>query len=320
MPIVSQEFIVRSGNDPAENIIPAGERAMYLDMLLSEYYGKMVRQGSSFCINGVQASLRPFAESLGIDVGLSAEVGIDYVPVTQHSKAAWNNVFKGWSRQKKLQNAMGTQVRYDDLEFGWNATEGVDRGRTSTIYGQGLTDNQSEKLVLIGNSEASGTPPFSPLVGWYSLQDYYNSSYETPAASRNPFTNSDIKTAKWGATPFPQVQTIRTAATSSAGWFETNAGLQIHQSAITESAWQNLPTNQHSLCGVLYISAFIMPDDTVGQIEDDFILTVSISVKSWKSIINYPKRKYRASKAKPSNRRKGVRRSRYYGRRRKSRY
>ena len=285
-------------------------------MLLSEYYGKMVRQGNSFCINGIQASLRPSDASAGIDVGLSVEVGVDYVPTTMHSKTAWRNIFKGWKGQKKLQNAVGTQIRYDDMEFGWNQDEGVSRGRTSIIYGNGLQDTLAEKLVLTGSSQAtSGTN-----IGNYSLQDYYNSSYQTPAPSRNPFTNSDIKEAKWGTTPFPNVQTLRCAATSSAGWHERTTGgisYEIHQQAITESNWSKNPTPAHSLCGVLYASAFVMPDDTAGAVEDDFILTISISVKSWKSLVESPKRTYRSRKAKPSNRAKGVRTSRYYGRRKR---
>ena len=317
MPVVSKDFIVKVSNDPAKNVIDVGQRAMYLDMLLSEYYGKMVRQGNSFCINGIQASLRPSDASAGIDTGMAVEVGVDYVPVTQHSKTAWRNVFKGWRGQKKLSTAIGTQVRYDDLEFGWNDTEGKDRLRTSIIYGSGLADNAAEKMVLTGGSvQSSGTN-----IGTYSLKDYYNSAYETPAPSRDPFTNTDIKAAKWGDTPFPEVQTLRCAATSSAQWFNNDVGggvgLNIHDGAITQSEWAKQPTDSHSLCGVLYISAFVMPDDTIGQIEDEFIMTLSISIKNWTSLAASPKRTYRARKMKPSNRAKGVRTSRYYGRRKR---
>ncbi|AXH75703.1 MAG: putative capsid protein [Cressdnaviricota sp.] len=318
MPIVHKTWTVKNSNDPAQNQIPEGERAIYLDMLLSDYYGKMVRQGNSFCINGIQASLRPFKEAAGIDVGMSAEVGIDYVPTTQHSKQAWRNVFKGWSAQKKLTNAMGSQIRYDDLEFGWNDKEGKNRQRTSTIQGTGLNDTSAEKLTLTGvSAQTSGTT-----VGIYSLQDYYNSAYETPAASRDPFTNSNIKDPKWGSTPFPNVETMRCSATNSAGWFDKDGGipgpgLLVHQNAVTQNNWANLPSNSHSLCGVLYASAFIMPDDTAASIEDEFLLTISISVKSWKSLTASPKRTYRARRMKPSNRAKGVKRGRYYGRRKR---
>lgn len=318
MPVVSQTYLIENSNDPAKNVIPAGERAIYLDMLLSEYYGKMVRQGNSFCINGIQASLRPSESSAGIDVGMSVECGIDYVPTTQHSKTAWRNVFAGWSKQKRLGIAMGDQVRYDDMEFGWNATEGVSRSRTSNIFGQGMADGTGEKLTLTGvSNQTTGAT-----IGNYSLQDYYNSAYETPAPSRDPFTNTDIKQPKWGTTPFPNQETLRCAATSSASWFDKDGGLPgptllVHQGAITQSEWAKQPTDSHALCGVLYASAFVMPDDTAAALADEFVLTISISVKSWKSLTASPKRTYRAKKMKPSNRAKGVRTSRYYGKRKR---
>lgn len=263
---------------------------MYLDMLLSEYYGKMVRQGSSFKIQGVQANLTPDASSLGIDVGMSAEVQIHYVPVTRHSKFAWNQVYKGWRNQKKLATAIGGQVRYDDLEFGWNDEEGADRSRTSTIFGSGMSDSLQEKMVLTGPSVQSA----GVTVGQYSLQDYYNSAYETPEPSKDPFTNTEIKEPKWGATPFPEIQALHCTATSSAQWFEL-PGANIHQGAITMGDIQELPVPCESLCGVLFVEAYIMPDDTAGQFEDDFWLDVTVWVSSWKPLIFHRKRKTRGS-------------------------
>ncbi len=290
MPAVTARFPVHTSNDPAKTVIPQGQGAMYLDMLLSEYYGKMVRQGNSFKIQGIQASLTPDASSLGIDVGMSAEVQIHYVPTTRHSKYAWNQVYKGWRNQKKLATAVGGQVRYDDLEFGWNDEEGHDRQRTSTIFGSGMSDSLQEKLALTGASTASA----GVNVGTYSLQDYYNSSYETPEPSRDPFTNTDIKEPKWGSTPFPEIQALHCTATSSAQWFEI-PGANIHQGAITMGDIQELPVPCESLCGVLFVEAYIMPDDTAGQFEDDFWLDVTIWVSSWKPIVTHRARKSRNS-------------------------
>lgn len=299
MPAVSWTTSVHNMNDPALNGIPAGSRAIYLDMLLSEYYGKMVRQGNSFEIIGIQANLQPDPASLGIDVGLSADVSLNYVPATRHSKFAWNQVYKGWRQQKKLATAIGQQVRYDDFEFGWNPQEGGGtsgasagtRGRTSTIHGQGLGDPNEElpeKLVLTGQSDVSSLLS----VGNYSLQDYYNSAYQTPAASRDPFTNAEIKLPKWGDTPFPATQSMHCTATSTAQWFRDSlTGLDIHQGAITTGDVQAFPTPCHSLCGVLFAEAYIMPDDTLGQFEDDFFLTITIFVKTWKSLLKRSKRR-----------------------------
>lgn len=287
MPAVSQTYEISIQNDPAVNAIAVGKRTMYLDMLLSEYYGKMVRQGSSFKITGIQASLQPDPNSAGIDVGLSAEVVCNYVPVTKHSKFAWNQVYKGWRNQKKLATAVGGQIRYDDLEFGWDKNEGTDRARTSTIFGSGMTDNEQEKLVLIGQSiQTSGIN-----IGQYSLQDYYNSSYETPEPSRDPFTNTDIKEAKWGDTPFPEIQSFHCTATSSAQWFEGDSGLNLHQGAITMGDVQSFPVPVHALCGVLNVEAYVMPDDTAAQLEDDFLLTITVFVSSWKPLVFRSKKK-----------------------------
>jgi hypothetical protein len=279
---------------------------MYLDMLLSEYYGKMVRQGSSFTITGIQASLHPDPAHLaGIDVGLSAEVHIDYVPVTQHSKFAWNQIYKGWRAQKKLATAVGGQIRYDDLEFGWNSAEGVDRGRTSTIFGSGMSDAAQEKLVLTGSSvQTAGV-----VVGQYSMQDYYNSAYETPDPSRDPFTNTDIKDAKWGDTPFPEIQTLHCSASSSAMINETILGADRLSGAITQGPIETLPTPCHSLCGVLQIGAFIMPDDTSAQAEDGFILEITVYVSAWKPLV------FKAKKARRYSRKSS--RGRSYGRNRR---
>lgn len=312
MPAVSQTFQVHIQNDPATNAIDIGDRAIYLDMLLSEYYGKMVRQGNSFSIVGVQASLQPDPASSGIDVGMSAEVVLNYVPVTRHSKFAWNQVYKGWRNQKKLATAIGGQVRYDDMEFGWSKNEGVDRARTSTIFGSGMSDGLEEKLVLIGSStQTAGTD-----VGQYSLQDYYNSAYETPDPSRDPFTNTDIKAAKWGDTPFPEVQSLHCTATSSAVVHEGLLGDGL-AGAITMGEVQTLPVPCHALCGVLEAEAYIMPDDTVSQDEDDFFLTVTIFVQSWKPLV-FHSRKTKWNGRKTSRRNKGGKR-RYYKRSRRRR-
>lgn len=280
---------------------------MYLDMLLSEYYGKMIRQGNTFKIQGIQASLTPDEDSAGIDVGLSAEVQVGYVPSTRHAKFAWNQVYKGWRNQKKLATAIGGQIRYDDMEFGWSPTEGADRARTSTIFGSGMSDTLQEKLVLTGASTASA----GVTVGEYSLQDYYNSAYETPEPSRDPFTNTDIKDPKWGDTPFPEVQMLHCTATSSAQWFrDSGTGLDIHQGAITMGDIQTLPVPCESLCGVLEVNAFIMPDDTLGQFEDDFWLDVTIWVSSWKPLI-FRKKAYRKSRGRSYTRRGKAGRGRY---------
>ena len=237
---------------------------------------------------------------------MSAQVELDYIPVTGHTKVAWNNVFRNWKQQKNLSTAYGSQIRYDDMEFGWDQEIGSGEGtgaraRTSTIA-SAMTDTALEKLVLTGPSvQTSGTT-----IGTFSLQDYYNSAYQTPEASMDPFTGAAIKEPKWGDTPYPEVQTLNCSATSSAQWFDSS-GSNIHQGAITMGPIEKLPIDAHVMCGVMRAKAFIMPDDTIGQLEDDFDLTITIFVKSWSSLVK---------KSRTYSRRKSRRKSRGYSRRR----
>jgi len=310
MPSVTQTFDVSIGNDPAENAIAQGKRIIYLDMLLSEFYGKMVRQGCSFSVTGIQASLAPDPDASGIDVGMSADVSLTYIPTTRHSRFAWNQVYRNWRNQKKLDTAVGSQVRYDDMEFGWDKNEY--ENRTSTIFGTGMGDSGGEeKLTLTGQSIATA----GVNIGQFSLEDYYNSAYETPTASRDPFTNSPIKEPKWGATPYPQPQALSCTATNSAvGWYE---GSNKFSGAIAIGDVQELPQPANVLCGLLYTEAFIMPDDTSSQDEDDFLLTITIFVKSWKSLIQRRKtRKTRGRRTSRSYRGRSKRTYRKYRKRR----
>lgn len=248
-----------------------------LALLLSDYYGRNIRQGNSFKVNGVQAWLRPADLNAleGIDSGVSAAVKFAFIPVTGHSRRAWNNVFKQWKAQKNLTGAVGTQIRYDDMEFAWNS--GLITSRTSTLYSTGLGDSDEESLVLTGAS-TGGTD--------FSLEDYYNSSYETPNASRNHFSNTVIKAPKFGQDPYPAIQNLYCSATNSVN--EVDGALV---SAAADSEMHMLPTPVHVLCGIMEVKAYIMPDDTSVQIEEDMAMDIAVSVVSWKPLVYRPRRK-----------------------------
>lgn len=267
-----------------------------LALLLSEHYGRNIRQGNSFKVNGVQAWLRPadLNNVRGIDVGVSAAVKFAYIPATGHSRRAWNNVFKQWKAQKNLAGAVGTQIRYDDMEFAWSATH--ISGRTSTIYGTGMGDGNTESLVITGTS-TGGTD--------FSLEDYYNSAYEAPSGSRDHFSNSVFKEPKFGDTPFPAIQNVYATATNSAGagvLGENLVGLDPEGlfSAEAHADMTILPTPIHVLCGLLNVQAYIMADDTVDQIEEDMAMDIAISVVSWKPLVYRPRRKPGRRKSKSS--------------------
>lgn len=309
MPIVKVEGIDAS-NDNSPHTANFDVQ-IDLAMLLSEYYGKMIRQGQNFKVDGVQAWLRPADEGIleGTDVGVSAAVKIGYIPTTGHSRKAWNNVFKQWRAQKNLAGAVGPQVRHDDMEFCWEHTFHTDR--TSTIYGGGVGDTTEEKLCLVGSSDASTD---------FCLNDYYNSAYATPPSSKNHFDNSVIKAPKHGSTPFPEPQSLYVSATNSArlgilgdvwdlGLLDlTPEGLT---SAIAMSPMEVWPHPVNVFCGLMRARGFIMPDDTADQLEEDMVLDLAISVKSWTPLV-YKKKTARWMRGRKGSSKKS---SRAYGRR-----
>lgn len=80
---------------------------------------------------------------------------------------------------------------------------------------------------------------------------------------------------------------------------------------------QTLPQPANVLCGLLYAEAFILPDDTSSQDEDDFLLTITVFVKSWKSLLARRKtRKSRRSRKSRSYRGRSKRTYRKYRKRR----
>ncbi len=277
-----------------------------LAVLLSEYYGKNIRQGQTFKINAAQATVRPAAHlaSAGVDVGISTVTTFKHLPTTKHSRKAWNSVFTQWSRQKQLASAVGSAVRYDDMEFAWNSSS-ISAGRTSTIHGQGLAADESvEHLCLTGDS-TEGTD--------FCLSDYYNSLQPAPGPSLNHFDGTTIKASKFGTTKFPESQSFSISGTNStAGDYD---GIDELHAAISMNDVHTFPSPVNVFCGLLRANTFVMPDDTLTQTEEDMEIIFTFFISSFKPLV-YPRRK---GKSRGSSRRKsGSRRSRS-GRRRPQR-
>lgn len=288
-PAITQTFPLSNDNSPDTSNLTD---TIYCDLLLSEHYGKNIRQGQMFVITGAQASIRPanFDQGAGIDVGLSAAVKLEHHPVTRHSRKAWNMVFKQWRGQKALSGKVGAGVRNDDMEFCWTAGQ-QEAGRTSTIYGQGLpsvTEDMTEYLTLNGDS-SQGTD--------FSLRDYYNSAFPAPAASRDHFDNTTVKSDKYGGSPYPNnLATWIHAYNSAAGDF---ADFNEFSSAASAGPINEFPEPLRVLCGLVQVNAYVMPDDTLSQIEEDMELVVTLFVKSWAPLVyRKPRSRKQASKSK----------------------
>lgn len=291
---VQKQFTVVVPDNPQLNIF---DGTVDLAAELSNQLGHEIRQGNTFRVIGMQATIRGYDAGGDLDTGASVVVGAEYLPTTSHSRKAWNNVFQQWSKQKRLAGAVGNQVRYDDMEFAWNANHFVP-GRTSTIF-QDLADNTPEQLVLTGDSTV-GTD--------FSLEDYYNSAYRNEPSSANHFTNTIIKNPKAGSQLYPPIQTFYTSATHSAmvDGSETPDNLG---GAISMNNFQFFPADNHLnvFCGVMRFFGKLMPADTTGQTADELLVTVTVAVEGWTPLV------YKRKKMKPYGRRR-LKRGRKYGR------
>lgn len=293
---VSQTFTVNQGNDPTSPIIAYTDLAL----LLSEYYGKNIRQGNTFNLLGYSAHLSCDSQSDDADTGLSVQGVTQYLPTTKHSRAAWNHQFKRWSRQKQLSGNIGQLVRNDDMEMAWDATG--ETSRTSTIYAGGLGDSDgSEKLVLTGVSSTGSRS---------SLTDMYNSLNPIHDDSKTEF-GGNIKSPKF-LNKFPAVQnfTWTAHASSSFQWSDLQDDLTVadtmeavadsihymgatsHQDMIAFPGDSYIPV----LTGVMKHIYYVLPPDVdTGDnpptAEDDWTLTITWYVKSWTPLV------YRAKKA-----------------------
>lgn len=299
MPMITKDFIVKMSNDPAE---PSLNAQIDLALELSKYYGKEIRQGNTFTVVGAGATLRPSSESTAIDFGISATNYFGFIPTTKHSRRAWNNAFKMWRAQKNLRGGVGQQIRYDDMEFAYHLDH--QNSRTSTVYMQGMGDSDSEYLTLTGGSTETLLSPIT--VGDFSLADFYNSSYPKAGASTVHWDTTVIKEPKAGDL-FPAEQHFQLTATNSNNATEGIILGSKLTAAISMDDLDTFPLPHDVLCGLLNITSYVMPDDTINQFEEEFILTVTIYVKKWKAL------------AYPSKRRKTSRKTSRKGRKPKSR-
>lgn len=306
MPIVSTQWLpISNDNSPHTANL---DTQIDLALLLSEFYGKNIRQGNNFRLKGIQASLRPadYDNSKGVDTGLSVQCQAQFIPTTKHSRDAWNNVFNQWKSQQRLRTELGRQTRYNDMEFCWEASKAT--SRTSSVYSSGIGDASAEDLCLVGQS-SSGTD--------FVLRDYWNSSFAPPPASKDHFDNAVIKEPKMGTTPFPEDQCIHFSAFSSSIMTDyTLAGTDVttYSGSGDSNPMLTLPKVANILCGLMRIQAWVSPDDTAAQIEEDYAIKYTFVVESWKSLCHTSKPYYpRKKKGKKSQKSKS-RRYRSYSR------
>ena len=303
MPVVSQTFSnITVSNDPATSV---SNGFVDLSMLLSEYYGKQIRQGHSFKLVGYSATLMP-SNNDDFDSGMSVIAKHQYVPTTKHSRNAWNMVFNQWNKQKKL-NGHLVHSKYEDFELGFDSgSSSHDATRTSTIMTGGIGTENPEKVMLSGAS-TSGSD--------VTLADYYNSTRKTAYASVNQFTGASLKQPKYEVNSmFPEIQRFYATGTTSVVVTDDDAG-NLYSGAIAMNDIAMLPVPLDVLCGLLKVNVYIPVDDTVTQWADTGDLIMTYYVKSWSPLVKRAKKIRRKSSRNTMRRFRGRRKTRRFNRR-----
>jgi hypothetical protein len=304
MPIVKASLgTIETPNNPNDYVTHG---TIDLSMLLSEYYGKNIRQGHNFKVNGLQIALVPHdpGTTTDFDTGGSIISNFNYVPTTKHSRRAWNDAFTMWKRQRRFQTTGGVGTMNDDFECGYEIAQAGTR--TSTLL-TASNDSASEKVVLLGDSSSNSD---------WSLQDYYNSKYTTRPPSRNHFSNVEYKENKFSDTRYPSGQSIWVDASTSSvvTKFDDIGTNTSYSGGFTDSEWTEFPQSCNVMCGLLRYFIYMHPGDTAAQIEDNLEVYLNISVTSWKPLA-YPRSKPKKKKSRRRTSGKGTRYSRKRGRR-----
>lgn len=246
-----------------------------LATLLSQRLQRNVRQGQVIHMHSVTASVRPETDG-EYDLGMSVVGEVYHCPATKNSVRAWKHLFSTWRKQKSLKvGAIGSVVRNDDFEIGWNAS--LFSNRTSTILTGGMTDTASEDVVIYGASTEGGQ---------VTLQDTFESLQPLHEPSRFPIGNAVVKAAKYNVT-FPQaVKTPFTAHwsakhsdnnTPTLDWVNVASGATggIHTTEVFDSA---------TLAGVLRIRGYIGAGDDPTTSPDEGIVTLTFTVSLGSSL------------------------------------
>lgn len=301
MPLVTKKFTnITVPNDPSTSVL---NTYVDLSLLLSEYYGKSIRQGHNFCLKGVQATLVPSSGATDdFDVGMSAIVKHSFIPTTKHSRKAWNMVFDQWKKQQKL-TTRGSHVRYNDFEVGFNSSSSYyNSDRVSKIYSTGIGDDTEEFIVLTGAS-TSGSD--------FSISDMYNSQQKPLTQGSDHFGIATLKPPKYDYnTRFPEEQEFLISASTST-MVDSNPSPDIYGGSLVLNQITEFPMSLDIMCGFMKLNVFVPQDDTIGQWADTCDLFVTYYVSKFTPLV------YKAKKNRSKSSRRYVRK--YRGRRKSRR-
>jgi hypothetical protein len=277
-------------SSPDEEVVNA---LVDIPLLLSQRLQRNIRQGQVIHIHSVKASLKPtLGGSQDIGVAFTGEVW--HAPATRNTCKAWREAFSVWRKQKQLRaNATGSLVRYDDFEVGWNAS--LTNSRTSTLYATGLSDSDAESVVIYGTSTTGDD---------ITLEDILESAQTQEEPSRFPLSNAIVKQSKY-VDEFPNPVKSPVVAHLSANSAQTS-----YDSGASVSAPTTYIQDSASLCGVVKVVGYMLPENTVGHTQDDMTLTLTFTVSMGTPLVktSLGKKPKRTSGAKGGRRATGGRR------------
>lgn len=265
---------VGTPSDPNEDAFNA-----YLDLsrALSQRLQRNVRQGHVYNIHKVESQVL-VPDSGNFDQGVAVSGTLAWCPATKNSVKAWQEAHKVWRAQKKLSiNAIGDSVRYDDFEIGWSSNHAESNDRISSLYASGNADEDLEDIVIYGSSAAGDVVTLADL--WMSAQD------QAPP-SRFPLSNAVVKQSKF-VSEFPTAQKAGITCFWSASHvegasFDTGATIQNGVSYVADGA---------SLAGVLYVEGKMLPENTIGHIQDEVYLHITVTYSLGTSLLPYRRKK-----------------------------
>ena len=252
------------------------QQTLDISAKLSEYYGRLIRQGQVFKVRSVDIRLRN-PNTLSQDNALSAAGSLGYVAPTGPRKAAWRNGLRAVQRLRKMAGVRGKGY---DFRVGFHPNYGE-------VVGQAWVRSESNELNLLGAS------------------DDQNSCFSVWNAGQVPPTPVDPDLNGFGF-PFDTPWALGTGDMDfkeglggDAAYFTPNQASQVADSIEYQvgfaGAWENAGgedyagiTNAehidgpfHVMCGLMgLVVDTTIPDDTLTQLQD-FELVVTVDVESW---------------------------------------
>lgn len=274
--VVTKTISIEQPGDPASASWAQG--LISVDELLSQKLGLTVRNGNSFRLVGYGAQLKGGGHPEQ-DIGFAGTTTISFVPVTRHSVAAHQNLYKQFMRQKKLSNRVGKLVRYDDFELGWDSTYRLSTDRRTMIRYSGIGDTAQEECLIFGNAVPGNN---------ITIQDIYNSLNPVEAASSDAYGNV-IKEPKY-TFKFPSHENLL-MSTSFSAHVDASFTPDAYTGQIATGHLEWLPSDNHlsHLTGTLKYDFRGVAQDTPSQAADTLDLVITLIYEGWGPLDTKPR-------------------------------